>query len=257
MIERRAKRGVAFGILLGALAFVAPIALAQSPDPAAPKDTKPHAIVFGSSDISADLANSAADRLSNRSSIQVDLPEGALQNDQRRNTFLSSILEFLAPFLKVIGWILLGVLVLGLGLLLFLMFGDLRLKNNWFGRAKNATPDTDQNGTNDEEPLWSRDALTQADKLASRGAYSQAIHVLLLGSFGDLKARRAAQIPPSLTSREIIKQFNMPARAQTALSLLIGSVEISHFGGQDASKPIFVSCRDAFLLFAEPEDGKS
>ncbi len=205
--------------------------------------------VFTPSDIDAAEALRTAQRVSESGNIQTDIPE--FDRPEERSELMAFILRHLTPILRILGWILLGGLILGLLLLLFLMFTDLDFANFRIGRR--AHLEEAEVTYDEEEPLWSRDALARADALAREGQFSEAIHVLLLGSFGELKARRAATLPPALTSREIVQRISMSPRARDALSLIIGSVEISYFGGQDVSEPVFTSCRNAFLQFAEPE----
>lgn len=246
-------------LALGVFCALAGFAAAQTVEgkgegspPAATEDTRiGPAPVFTPSDIDAAEALRTARRVSESGNIQTEIPE--FDRPEERSELMAFILRHLTPILRILGWILLGGLILGLLLLLFLMFTDMNFANFRIGRrAQSDEAEVTYDG--EDEPLWSRDALARADALARQGQFSEAIHVLLLGSFGELKARRATTLPPALTSREIVQRISMSPRARDALSLIIGSVEISYFGGQDVGEPVFTSCRNAFLQFAEPEE---
>jgi len=245
-------------LALGVFCALLSIAAAQtaegkgeaSPPAAADDTTIGPAPMFTPSDIDAAEAQRTARRVSENGNIQTDIPD--LMRPQERSELMAFILRHIAPILRILGWILLGGLILGLLLLLFLMFTDMNFANFRIGRRAQLD-EADVTYDTEDEPLWSRDALARADALAQQGQFSEAVHILLLGSFGELKARRATTLPPALTSREIVQRISMSPRARDALSLIIGSVEISYFGGQDVGEPVFTSCRKAFLQFAEPE----
>ncbi len=196
---------------------------------------------FESHEIS-DHANSIVDR----GGIQSDLPA-----DRAPPELPNWNLEWLVPILKIIGWIVVAAFVVGLAVLAYVMFSGVRFNAKILGKDNNGEAARHQRPQEDQ-PMWSRDALGSADRLAAEGNFSEAAHVLLLGSLGELKARFIANLPSSLTSREIIARIPMPEGAKNALSILILSVEISLFGDQGLIQSDYDSCRDAYLRFAEP-----
>ena len=115
-------------------------------------------------------------------------------------------LAWLVPILRIIGWLVVAAFVVGLLVLIFVMFSNTRFDLKILRRGKNETDGNLQRPVEDE-PLWSRDALSLADQLAADGKYAEAVHALLLGSLGDLKARFFANLPSSLTSREIVAKI--------------------------------------------------
>ncbi len=91
--------------------------------------------------------------------------------------------------------------------------------------------------------------LTRPERLAAAGRYSEAIHALLLETLAALS--RAARLPPSFTSREILETVRLPARAREALGGLVLAVEISRFGGVPASEADYRICFGRFQEFLE------
>ncbi len=240
-------------VILAAALFVTigPAAIAAAQADEGPQ--KPLTADYRSSDLDPERVQALARELASQSSIQNELPNGEIPLPNIP-PYLAAILEFIGNYIEIIGWVVFVVFILAVIALLYFMFGDMSFGR--FGlslKHKGVVEDLSEEGA--EEPLWSRDALARADELAKRGAFAEAVHILLLGSFGELKEKRTASLPPALTSREIIQRINMPQRAKEALSLIIGSVEISHFGGQSIGKAVFIACRDAYLQFAEPGNG--
>ncbi len=91
--------------------------------------------------------------------------------------------------------------------------------------------------------------LASAERLAAAGRFAEAIHALLLETLAALS--RAAQLAPSLTSREILSRVPLPERAREALAGLVLAVEISRFGGAPAGERDYRACLDRFHEFLE------
>lgn len=91
--------------------------------------------------------------------------------------------------------------------------------------------------------------LREPDRLAAAGRWDEAIHALLLETLAALS--RAAQLAPSLTSREILDRVRLPARAREALEGLVLAVEITRFGGAPAGETDYRRCLDRFRAFLE------
>jgi hypothetical protein len=91
--------------------------------------------------------------------------------------------------------------------------------------------------------------LESAQKLAAAGRFAEAIHILLLETLAALS--RAAQLAPSLTSREILARVPLPPRARDALVGLVLAVEVSRFGGAPAGERDYQACLGRFHAFLE------
>ncbi|WP_375397548.1 DUF4129 domain-containing protein [uncultured Sphingomonas sp.] len=111
-------------------------------------------------------------------------------------------------------------------------------------------------GVADEE--WAPDAaparrwLEEADALAARGAYAEAIHHLLLRSVEDIGRRRPDAVRPALTSRELAAAPAIPGSARSLFARIAGQVERSLFGGRPVGDDDWRSARAAYADFALP-----
>jgi Domain of unknown function (DUF4129) len=92
--------------------------------------------------------------------------------------------------------------------------------------------------------------LGDADELARRGEFAEAIHTLLLRTLQELARTAAVRIAPAMTSREVLARVPLLADARTALAGLITAVELTHFGDEPANADDYARCRQQFHVFA-------
>jgi hypothetical protein len=92
--------------------------------------------------------------------------------------------------------------------------------------------------------------LADAEELARRGEYREAIHTLLLRTLRELVRSTAVRVPASLTSREILGRVPLHDEPRAALAQLITAVELTHFGSDDATVDDYARCRAQFQVFA-------
>jgi hypothetical protein len=143
------------------------------------------------------------------------------------------------------GWALVGIAVL---VLAYFLFRGLR-------RRRNRNADT----ASTPPPAWQPSAqqarllLQDADALAEKGRFDEAVHHLLLVSIQEISERRPGQVPPALTSREIAKLPALSVKAQGIFALIAQVVEQCLFGGHAISASEFARCRAAFEQFTIPE----
>ena len=90
------------------------------------------------------------------------------------------------------------------------------------------------------------EAQLEADDLASRGQYGEAMHVLLLKSLGEIRLRLGTSFAVSLTSREILRKVSLPQAGTGALGAIVQSVEQTYFGGRPAGHEDYLGCRQEF-----------
>jgi uncharacterized protein DUF4129 len=93
--------------------------------------------------------------------------------------------------------------------------------------------------------------LGDADELARRGEFAEAIHTLLLRTLQELVRSAAVRVAPATTSREILARVPLLADARSALAGLITAVEITHFGDEPANAGDYDRCRQQFHVFAQ------
>jgi hypothetical protein len=92
--------------------------------------------------------------------------------------------------------------------------------------------------------------LGDADELARRGQFAEAIHTLLLRTLQELVRSAAVRVAPATTSREILARVPLLADARSALAGLITAVEVTHFGDEPANAADYERCRQQFHVFA-------
>lgn len=92
--------------------------------------------------------------------------------------------------------------------------------------------------------------LGDADELARRGEFAEAIHALLLRTLQALARSAAVRVAPAMTSREVLARVPLGDEARAALAGLITAVEITHFGDEPASAADYARCREQFHVFA-------
>jgi len=93
--------------------------------------------------------------------------------------------------------------------------------------------------------------LGDADELARRGEFAEAIHTLLLRTLQELARTAAVRIAPAMTSREVLARVPLLADTRTALAGLITAVELTHFGDDPANADDYARCRQQFHVFAQ------
>jgi hypothetical protein len=92
--------------------------------------------------------------------------------------------------------------------------------------------------------------LGDADELAARGLYTEAIHTLLLRTLQELVRSAKVRVAPAQTSREILAKVPLLGDVRTALAGLITAVEVTHFGGGVPDAGDYARCRQQFNVFA-------
>jgi hypothetical protein len=95
--------------------------------------------------------------------------------------------------------------------------------------------------------------LEEADALAARGEYAEAIHHLLQRSVEDIARRRPKLLRPALTSRDIAASDAIPSSARALFARIAALVERSLFGGRSLELRDWGAARDAYTDFALPK----
>jgi hypothetical protein len=155
-----------------------------------------------------------------------------------------------------IGQIILWGLVIGAaGMLIFFI---LREYMSWRRRPRRGKPDEateEAPSRGPAEPVPPGDLLAEADRLAARGAFAEAVHLILIHSLRRLEAGSNRVLGASLTAREIISRAGLQEQARTWFSYIVGASELVHFGGRSADAPAYAKCRDAFEKLAAETAG--
>jgi hypothetical protein len=164
--------------------------------------------------------------------------------------WLQAIFDFLAtlgPVFRVVFWAAVGLVVAGL---LYFIFGEaIRMR---FGGTKKVKAKATDDVLVDLRPdaAAARSLLDEADALANRGQFEEAVHLLLFRSIEDIQQRLEGGVPNSLTAREIAGLGKLPERARRALAPIIQVVERSFFGGRPVNAESWQEARRSYEDFA-------
>lgn len=102
----------------------------------------------------------------------------------------------------------------------------------------------DANGAN--VPSSAKEAELTADELAKQGAYTEAMHVLLLRAVAELRMRLNEHYADSMTSREILRRARISDSGRQAFQDIIARVEWTYFGAYPAELSDYNACRENF-----------
>jgi hypothetical protein len=97
--------------------------------------------------------------------------------------------------------------------------------------------------------------LGAADELAAAGRFVEAMHVLLLQSLAEIRARLDEQFADSLTSREILRSTKLSDTGRSSLRDIVHRVEWTYFGEHPADKFDYDACRASFNALAQALHG--
>jgi hypothetical protein len=166
--------------------------------------------------------------------IQKDRPKTAPTPDRRTFT------QFNLPWLP---YVIIGAVGIGL---LFLLARFLSQRAGSQSKDAVAKPALAAQAGTALEPAPTEIDRTfdEIDALAKAGAFTEAVHRLLLLVQSRLRRRLESGMQPSLTSREILRRAKLPGEAATAFGTLVAAVEISHFGMQSANAATYALCRE-------------
>jgi hypothetical protein len=181
--------------------------------------------------------------------LRRDTRNGQVRDDDPRRDTRHDESEFSAgPMSSVFTFLLWGVIIVGIALLVFWIGAEvLRYGGNDAQLASTAEDDPSRSSI---DMAVIQRPLGDAEELAARGEYTEAIHTLLLRTLQELVRSAAVRVSPAMTSREILARVPLLADARDALSGLIIAVEITHFGGDQATLEDYVRCRAQFQVFA-------
>lgn len=92
--------------------------------------------------------------------------------------------------------------------------------------------------------------LSEADALAARGEYDEAVHLLLRRSVADIATRLPDFLRPSLTSRDIAGAGSIPTSPRAAFSEIARIVEAALFARRPVGAEGWQQARGAYERFA-------
>jgi hypothetical protein len=177
--------------------------------------------------------------------LQIELPADPSPGGWWWDFDLPAI-NFNLPAINFSTWILWAAIVVAVALALYSVRDD--LPSLIFGHSKRwRNADGEDSGANPgASPM---PAAVTADELARQGSYVEAMHVLLLRAFAEMRDRLRTDFAASLTSREILRRAKLPEISKASLRDIITRVELSYFGAHPAADRDYAACRESFDRF--------
>ena len=184
--------------------------------------------------------------LLNDSSIQFVLPPYKAPEPPAWLQPLVEVLQFLAPAVPWLFWIGLALIA---ALILFWVLRDLMgVAIRWpWQRSVAAHDDTDAWRPDEAK---ARTLLSEAEALAARGDYEEAVHLLLRRSVEDISGRLPEFLLPSFTARDIAAAPSLPLRAREAFGSIARIAESGLFARRPVGEPGWREARAAYERFA-------
>jgi len=169
--------------------------------------------------------------------------EGPSDRDTRRDP--SEINA--GPMSSLFDALLWGVAIVGIGILIFWLASELFKYGG--DDAQLSSDEANPDAATVDLAVIQR-PLGDAQELAARGEYREAIHTLLLRTLQELVRSSAVRVGPAMTSREILGRVPIAPDARDALQGLIVAVELTHFGDDEATEEEYRRCLAQFQKFA-------
>ncbi|RWM76674.1 MAG: DUF4129 domain-containing protein [Mesorhizobium sp.] len=187
----------------------------------------------------------AHEQLISDKSIQFDLPAYVPPQPPDWLKPLLDLLSSLGPYMIYLFW---GAVISGAAIILLLVF--LEMKGiAWRLPWQRARPEAEA------EEAWRPDAgaaqilLSEADALAARGDYDEAVHLLLRRSVADIAGRLPDFLRPSLTARDIAAAASVPTKARAAFTEIARIVEAALFARRPVGAEGWRQARGAYERF--------
>lgn len=178
-------------------------------------------------------------------SIQFDLPAYVPPSPPEWLKPLADILKWLGPYMIYLFW---GAVISGAAVILILVF--LEVKGiAWQLPWRRARHDAEAEETWRPDVGAAQILLSEADALAARGDYDEAVHLLLRRSVSDIAGRLPDFLRPSLTARDIASAPNLPVRARGAFGRIARVVEAALFARRPVGAEGWREARGAYEQF--------
>ena len=178
-------------------------------------------------------------------SIQFDLPPYREPKPPEWLQPLIDFLQWLAPAVPYLFWT--GLALIAAMILYWVLRDLLGVAIRWPWQ-RNAAEDDAESWLPDEAKA--RTLLSEAEALAARGRYEEAVHLLLRRSVEDIAGRLPDFLMPSLTARDIAAAPSLPQRAREAFGSMASIVERALFARRPVGEPGWREARAAYEQFA-------
>ncbi len=192
----------------------------------------------------------AHDELLTHRELQFDFPQSKPAPPPPQWNSGSGTPLVLGPLLQILGWTLFAAVI---GLIIYFVVRT-AMQNGWFRDRKKREQKSATAGPEwHPAPAAAHNLLRDADALAAKGKYGEAVHLILLRSIEHIDTRRPDLVRQALTSREIAQLEQLPQAARTTFSGIAQVVEQALFAEREIGAEEFARCRDAYERFAFPD----
>ena len=179
---------------------------------------------------------------------QTELPQDkaklAPKPKERKDPWFS--LGFLGPLFQLVFY---GLLALAVAYILYLILNAVVIAKRSYVKAEKAE-DIPNIPVYQPDAETARVLMDDADGLAAKGNYAEAVHILLFRSIQDIEDKRPHHVKRSLTSREIASLSILSPKARDVFSQIGKLVENSFFGGRPLGVEDYELSKAAYKAFA-------
>lgn len=179
-------------------------------------------------------------------SIQFDLPQWTAPTPPPWLEPVSQFLNAVAPYLIYLFW---GAVIVGVAIILALIFMEMA-GVKWRLPWQRSAPRDEVEDAWRPEVAAAQFLLSQADDLAAKGRYEEAVHLLLHRSVADIAQRLPDFLRPSLTARDIASSEVLPAQPRSAFDRMRIIVEAGIFARRPVGDAQWQDARRAYERFA-------
>ena len=163
----------------------------------------------------------------------------------------SPVAQLFVAVWPVLQYVLLGLLIAGILVLLWVILAPYIEEL----RERRQRPQQDEEWR--PEATVARRWLDEADALAGKGHFEEAVHLLLYRSIEDIERRRPELLRPSNTAREIERFDSLPDKARNMFGVIVGHVERGIFGDTPIGEEGWTASRSAYSEFALKDSWKA
>ena len=178
--------------------------------------------------------------------IQFDLPAYVVPEPPAWAKSLDELFSGLGPYMVKIFWVAVIIVALVIALLVFLEAKGIAWRLPW------RKPRSGEKAEAEWRPdvATARILIAEADALAARGEYDEAVHLLLRRSLADIAGRLPDFLRPSLTARDIAGHDALPSGARGAFAEMARIVESGLFARRPVGAAGWHQARGAYERFA-------
>lgn len=180
-----------------------------------------------------------------------EIPEWWREFLEAMGNLFAPIGRFFVAIWPVLQYVLLALLIAGFLALLWVILAP--YIEDWRERRPKVKDEEEWRPEEGVARRW----LDEADALADKGQYEEAVHLLLYRSIEDIERRRPDLLRVSNTSREIERFESLPDRARNMFAVIAGHVERGIFGASPIGEDGWKSARNAYGEFALKDSWKA